>query len=303
MRPSLDEYLPKVKVLAKLLWIKVGWILGSHMSFDDLVQIGWVGMLEARERWEPDRGVSFWTFASLRVAGAMSDHIRSDPHIPISRDQRAQWLKLQPLQDLDNAEDRSLNKAEQEPHDLDLLKRLHSTLTAKELRVIYMRFFEDRTLLHVAGKMGWTEINALLYERRALAKLKRAYATPRPQSGITKLVGCRKSGPKHAFTWTNRQAYEVKRLHDHGKSYAQIGKQIGRTKSTIHRMYHTETTWMPSRPGTFHRVNISKEVFEEIQRRGAFGESVDAFLRRIFDMRKADFPRNRPQAARGGDRH
>lgn len=43
---------------------------------DDLVQEGLLALLRAAERWEPERGILLWTYASRRVLGAMTDAIR-----------------------------------------------------------------------------------------------------------------------------------------------------------------------------------------------------------------------------------
>lgn len=43
---------------------------------EDLVQEGLLALLRAAERWEPERGILLWTYASQRVLGAMTDAIR-----------------------------------------------------------------------------------------------------------------------------------------------------------------------------------------------------------------------------------
>src|SRR5689334_7276761 len=45
--------------------------LGTTIGLDDLVSCGWVALLEAEERFDPNRGVSFQTFAYPAVQGAM----------------------------------------------------------------------------------------------------------------------------------------------------------------------------------------------------------------------------------------
>jgi RNA polymerase sigma factor FliA len=60
--------------------------LTSHYEPEDLVQDGYVGLLEAASRYDPQRGASFRTFVSSRVVGAMRDASR-DFH-PLSRSQQ-----------------------------------------------------------------------------------------------------------------------------------------------------------------------------------------------------------------------
>ena len=50
--------------------------MGGRPDLQDLVNAGVVGLLEAIERFEPERGVWFETFASIRALGAMHDDQR-----------------------------------------------------------------------------------------------------------------------------------------------------------------------------------------------------------------------------------
>jgi RNA polymerase sigma factor (sigma-70 family) len=54
----------------------------SAVDFDDLVQAGTVALLEARERFDPEYGVSFRSFAKKRVVGAMYDELRRLQRLP-----------------------------------------------------------------------------------------------------------------------------------------------------------------------------------------------------------------------------
>lgn len=49
-----------------------------HMEAADLLQAGYVGLCEAASRWRADRGVSFDTFARLRIRGAIVDTLRAN---------------------------------------------------------------------------------------------------------------------------------------------------------------------------------------------------------------------------------
>jgi RNA polymerase sporulation-specific sigma factor len=58
-------------------------------AFDDLVQVGMIGLLEAVRSYRPDRGATFRTFASLcasrRIMGAVEQSIRRSRPIPAGR--------------------------------------------------------------------------------------------------------------------------------------------------------------------------------------------------------------------------
>lgn len=54
-----------------------------HVSYDDLVGFGQLGLIDAATRYDPTRGVQFNTFAYYRIRGAIIDQVRrehgSDP--------------------------------------------------------------------------------------------------------------------------------------------------------------------------------------------------------------------------------
>jgi RNA polymerase sigma factor for flagellar operon FliA len=68
------EHRPLVKKIA--LYIKHR--LPSHVALEDLLQSGFVGLLEARKNFKPDMGASFDTFASIRIRGAIVDSLRKN---------------------------------------------------------------------------------------------------------------------------------------------------------------------------------------------------------------------------------
>lgn len=70
----VSEYLPLVKKIAVFIKRK----LPSSIEFDDLLQSGLVGLLEAGKNYNPDLGASFETFASIRIRGAIIDSLRKN---------------------------------------------------------------------------------------------------------------------------------------------------------------------------------------------------------------------------------
>jgi RNA polymerase sigma factor for flagellar operon FliA len=52
------------------------------LELEDLVQFGYVGLLEARERFDPGRGTDFRWFAHRRIRGAMLDGLRAMTRLP-----------------------------------------------------------------------------------------------------------------------------------------------------------------------------------------------------------------------------
>ena len=67
--------------------------LPDHVSRDDLVSSGVLGLIDAIERYNPDRQVKFITFAFTRIKGAILDELRSYDLMP--RSIRMKMRKLQ----------------------------------------------------------------------------------------------------------------------------------------------------------------------------------------------------------------
>ena len=74
------QYLPLVRYHASRLALG----LPAHIAEEDLVQAGVLGLLEAYNRYDPQRGVKFETFAAPRIRGAMLDELRSLSWLPRS---------------------------------------------------------------------------------------------------------------------------------------------------------------------------------------------------------------------------
>ncbi len=69
----IEQHLPMARRVAGLVYAEVG---HAYMDVDELLALGIVGLLEAAHRYEPEREVTFATFAYPRIRGAMFDGIR-----------------------------------------------------------------------------------------------------------------------------------------------------------------------------------------------------------------------------------
>ena len=73
-------HLPLVKRIANHLDVK----LPSHIEIDDLIQVGLIGLLKAKEDYQADSGATFSTYATIRIRGAMMDELRARDWLPRS---------------------------------------------------------------------------------------------------------------------------------------------------------------------------------------------------------------------------
>lgn len=74
------QYAPLVKYVAGRLRTR----MPESVEQDDLVSDGVLGLMDAIERFEPNRGLSFQTFAVPRIRGAIIDGMRSMDFVPRS---------------------------------------------------------------------------------------------------------------------------------------------------------------------------------------------------------------------------
>jgi len=65
----------------------------SEFEYDDLVQIGVIGLMEAASRFDDSYSIAFSSYARLRVRGAIIDELRKNDWVPRSVRQRAQQIQ------------------------------------------------------------------------------------------------------------------------------------------------------------------------------------------------------------------
>lgn len=53
----------------------------NFVDFDDLLQVGFIGLIQAAQRYSPQEGVNFEAYAVLRVRGAMYDFLRKESNL------------------------------------------------------------------------------------------------------------------------------------------------------------------------------------------------------------------------------
>lgn len=81
----VERHLELVHRIARRIFRDVG----AYIELDDLISFGSAGLLEAASRYDPERGVTFATFAYYRIRGAIYDGVRKMGALPPNRDRRA----------------------------------------------------------------------------------------------------------------------------------------------------------------------------------------------------------------------
>jgi RNA polymerase sigma factor FliA len=105
-------YSPLVKFVAG----RTGARLPSHVDQADLISYGMLGLIEAMERFDPDRQIRFETFARQRIRGAIIDELRSLDWVPRSVRSRAR--------EIEEANSRLEHELGRAPSDSELAERV-----------------------------------------------------------------------------------------------------------------------------------------------------------------------------------
>jgi RNA polymerase sigma factor for flagellar operon FliA len=119
------HYAPLVKYVAG----RIGTGLPAHVDVADLIQSGIFGLVDAIERFEPERGLKFETYAMQRIRGAILDELRSQDWVPRSVRGRAR--------EVERALEHLGAKLQRTPTDQELATELGMNVT--ELSDLYAR--------------------------------------------------------------------------------------------------------------------------------------------------------------------
>ena len=74
----VETYIPLVKIIANKMSIS----LPSYVEREDCISDGYIGLIQAVDRFDPSLGYKFETFASIRIKGAIIDSLRAKDWLP-----------------------------------------------------------------------------------------------------------------------------------------------------------------------------------------------------------------------------
>ena len=149
-RPELRErliieYFGLVKTIAGKLAV----YLGGNVEYDDLCGYGIFGLIDAIDKYDMEKDVKFETYASIRIRGAIFDHIRKLDWIPRSIRNKQKTLE--------NARQKIENNTGSTPTDEQLMKELN--IDEKEYKQLLLETDVDN-IASLDGFMESDEINS-----------------------------------------------------------------------------------------------------------------------------------------------
>ncbi|WP_343909252.1 FliA/WhiG family RNA polymerase sigma factor [Nocardioides aquiterrae] len=126
-RDARDRLVVHYSPLVKFVAGRVRSGLPSSVDQNDLVSDGVLGLMDAVDKFEPERGLQFQTYAVTRIRGAIVDGLRSTDWVPRSIREK--------IRDVDAATTRLEAELGRPPKDKELAAELG--LTVGELRKVY----------------------------------------------------------------------------------------------------------------------------------------------------------------------
>jgi RNA polymerase sigma factor (sigma-70 family) len=145
----IQQYLPLVRRLARRY-------VGHGEQFEDLVQVGSIGLIKAIDRFQLERGVDLASYAIPTIDGEIKRHLRD----------RAWPIRIP--QGYELGEDR-----------IALARGFH-VLDARERLLLRFAYFDGLSQAQIARRVGISQIHVSRLTRRALAKLRAAIGHPDP---------------------------------------------------------------------------------------------------------------------------
>jgi len=156
---------------------------------DDIYSAALLGLIDAVDRFEPDRGVPFEGYASLRIRGAIVDELRRVDER--GRGITAEAPKAMSLDALVEDEWQAFLAVEHsfdEPFEQeDLRSRVERALEMlpPRQREVIARYYGDALTLREAGvRMGISEARACQLHGRAIVNLRRALSVRLPRVAL-----------------------------------------------------------------------------------------------------------------------
>ena len=197
----IERYAPLATAIARRMRVPTSALTGR----DDIESAALIGLIDAVDRYDPERGVPFEGYAGFRIRGAVLDELRrlddhtrderrrarivaddTDPEIGAYRATLSLDLLLESGDRDWAAEDETDDRYESQ----DLRTRVESALRClpPRQREVLARYYGDSlTLRESAARMGISEARACQLHGRAIVNLRRelaALVSPRPAAAV-----------------------------------------------------------------------------------------------------------------------
>lgn len=172
-----------------------------YIDVDDLVQIGYLGLIEAAQRFDHSRGFKFSTYAVNYIWGyimrALRDAQWAPAHLLDEASKAGTWDELRTIRPASTVAQRELEDAsarkyavdvdgafvEHQPEFEALRGELFAGLDAREREIAQLRWIEGQTLESIGQRIGVTRERVRQLENRARERILRRPRVARLNGG------------------------------------------------------------------------------------------------------------------------
>ena len=209
------HYAPLVKYVAG----RVGTGLPAHVDIADLVQSGVFGLWDAIDRFEPERGLKFETYAMQRIRGAILDELRAQDWVPRSVRSRAR--------EVERALERLETRLQRSATDAEVAAELG--ITVAELRDLYAQ-------LQLTSVIALDELIAVGRGGTSIAETLPDEAAEEPGAFLDS-VESRRLLAEAVSQLTDRDRVVVSLYYFENLTLAEIGRVLGVTESRVCQLH------------------------------------------------------------------
>jgi RNA polymerase sigma factor FliA len=143
------EYLPLVRSIARQIYFR----LPKHVVFEDLVQAGNLGLLDAWRKYDCHRAVKFASYAKIRIRGSILDSLRD-------LDSGSRSLRRFARQ-ADHTRDTLRARMEREPSEMEVAEAMQIPLKRFQL---CRRDLDSLTTLSYQAEPNWEDYSSRLMD-------------------------------------------------------------------------------------------------------------------------------------------
>ncbi len=209
------HYAPLVKYVAG----RVGTGLPAHIDIADLVQSGVFGLWDAIDRFEPERGLKFETYAMQRIRGAILDELRAQDWVPRSVRSRAR--------EVERALERLESRLQRSATDAEVAAELG--ITVADLRELYAQ-------LQLTSVVALDELIAVGYGGTSLAETLPDDTVEEPGAFLDSIES-RRLLAEAVSQLTDRDRVVVSLYYFENLTLAEIGRVLGVTESRVCQLH------------------------------------------------------------------
>jgi RNA polymerase sigma factor for flagellar operon FliA len=181
---NVEDYIPLVKKIASSIYKRLPDY--SEVEFEDLVGVGYIGLMEAKHNFDENKKTSFGTYASILIRGRILDYLRSlDVRTKEEKEEGINKRKTLSIEEFINEsikEDRLsfLGTDEENPFNsierkelMELIaKAIDSVLNDNEKIVLSLFFKEGLKQREIADIMNITPARVTQIKKAALKKIR-----------------------------------------------------------------------------------------------------------------------------------